>query len=76
MRNIRWIRLSNALPAEGESVWLKNKSTVWHGRRRFGMQGEPQPDELGWRADCCGRFCNPTHWMPATTQPNNLTPKR
>ena len=37
--------------------------TLYFGRHRTGYGHEPQPEILAWRADCCGRFASPTHYL-------------
>ena len=54
----------DSAPRDGTTVLLMWRGIAYSGSYRRGRHGEPQPDEIGWRADCCGRWCNPDSWMP------------
>lgn len=46
-----------------EMLLLKTKvGGLYVGTYRTGVTGEPQSNEIGWRATCCGRFTNPVAW--------------
>lgn len=65
----RWIPVSEMPPTENQQCHFYNEYTdiYWAGRYRCGNSyQEPQPSVKGHRADCCGRFTNPTHWKPIT----------
>lgn len=36
---------------------------ICSGQWRAGRLGEPQPREIGWRCDCCGKWATPIAWI-------------
>lgn len=58
-------------PKKGDILLYFPTSTgIWaQGSKRHGRLGEPEQDEFMWRCNCCGRFGNPTHWLPLPPKP-------
>lgn len=57
-----WMHNMDAAP-RNEPILLRTKDGgVYVGTYRIGAKDEPQPNEIGWRATCCGRFTDPVGW--------------
>lgn len=66
----RWRPIDTA--PKGVEVMLYNQGLVYVGRERGGLyRSEPQSEHIAWRAFCCGRFHDPTHWMPLPDGPED-----
>ena len=54
-------------------ILLYARGGVYVGKLRHGALGEPQQQHFGWRAYCCGRWSDPSHWMPLPAPPRSIT---
>lgn len=63
-----WRGIESA-PKDGSEYHLHSKTATYVGSWRIGHSDEPQPAEVAWRASCCGRFTNPTHWRSLPSPP-------
>jgi hypothetical protein len=63
-----WQSIKTA-PRDGTPVLLKRDDLFpFVGSWREATRDEPEPDEgKCWRARCCGRADNPSHWAPLPT---------
>jgi hypothetical protein len=65
---MEWQPIETA-PKDGTEVLLNSRTSPYVGSWRRGWVGEPQDNEVGWRASCCGRWTGPTCWMPLPAPP-------
>jgi|APHM01.1.fsa_nt_gi Predicted transcriptional regulator len=65
---MNWRPIETA-PTDGTEVLLRAKTACYVGSYRRGHGNDPAPVTRAWRASCCGRFTDPTHWAPLPSPP-------
>jgi hypothetical protein len=69
-----WYEMESAPKDKSVLLFNKHSKTMWIGRKRYGLFGEPQQEAFVWRCDSSGRFCTPTHWAPKPKEPKDAQP--
>lgn len=66
LRASPWVSVEERPVPKNKSVLLRFRHDIFAAcDYRLGRLGEPQMNQgLEWRAQCCGRWGTPTHWMP------------
>jgi hypothetical protein len=65
-----WMPIETAPKHESVLLYSGGFTPIYCGRKRYGLMGEPQQDELAWRCDSSGRFANPSRWAPLPPAPS------
>lgn len=65
-----WTPVHDRIPPEDYCLLRFASGVIAQGRKRYGLLGEPSQDQYEYRASCCGKFHNVTHWMPLPAAPS------